>query len=98
MKSKIKELDVLTLNDNKKYLVSCVAELDDIKYLFLVDMEDNTNFKLMAERLVGEEIHLTVVEDKDLMARLMPEFLKGSRKAISQLKNMVEEGEDNDVK
>lgn len=91
MKSNIKELDVLTLDDDKKYLVSSIAEVDNIKYLFLVDMDDNTNVKLMEEKMVDEEIHLLVVEDKERLAKLLPELLNGSRKAMNKLSEIIEE-------
>ena len=60
------EYNILTLSDNKQYVVVSSTELNGKNYVYLVDMEDHNN-NIVCE-LNGDEVE--VVEDNDILADL----------------------------
>lgn len=62
--------DVLTLDDNNKYVVVSKVYYDRKDYLYLVDINNNTNLKFCY--VDNEEIIES--NDKDLNTKLVPLF------------------------
>lgn len=62
--------DVLTLDDNNKYVVVSKVYYDGKDYLYLVDINNNTNLKFCY--VDNEEIIES--NDKDLNTKLVPLF------------------------
>ena len=63
--------EVLTLDDNIEYAVTAVTILDNVEYVFLMDVEDNTNFMICS---FNNNDELEEVEDFDLIQHLTKEF------------------------
>jgi len=87
MKNNIEVFDTLTLDDDNKYLVSAKAENEGINYYLLVDTSNNTNVLILEEFLVNDEIHMRTVEDKNVMDKIMPLFLKSAKNSLETLKS-----------
>ena len=65
--------DVITLNDNNKYVVCAVANYFDKKYYYLVDIKDNANIKFCYEK---DSNIIAEVNDSELIRNLLPLFVK----------------------
>ncbi len=63
---------ILTLNDHKKYVLVDQIILSSTEYVYLVDIEDNTN--LMVCELDGNK--LTRVTDEKIVNEVLAQFLK----------------------
>lgn len=84
MKQRLKNMktnkkDVLLLDDNNKYLIISRVKYNKNIYLYLIDINDNTNIKFCQ---VEESVkRLVELENKNLIRKLLPLFLKNSYKA-----------------
>lgn len=87
MKNNIDVFDTLTLDDNNKYLVSAKAVNDGKNYFLLVDTNNNANVLILEEFLVNDEIHMRVVEDKNVLDNIMPLFLESAKNSLETLKS-----------
>lgn len=72
--------DILSLDDNKKYVVVSKIYYDGKDYLYLVDIDDNDNLKFCY--LDKDEI--VEISDKELNTRLLPLF-------FGKVKNVLKE-------
>ena len=72
--------DVLTLSDDKKYIVVSKIYYSGKDYLYLVDIDDNENLKFCY--LDNDEV--VEISDKELNTRLLPLF-------FGKVKNMLKE-------
>lgn len=68
--------DLITLDDNNRYLVTNKALLDGLTYYFLVDIKNNTNIKFCYENKIGDKLELTEVDDDNLITKLILLFAK----------------------
>lgn len=68
---KIEKQDILTLEDQKEYVVVCTANYENINYYYIVDIENVDNFKFVKI----ENDNLFEIKDKDLVTRLIPLFI-----------------------
>jgi hypothetical protein len=81
--------DVITLDDNKEYVVAGKAVYDDIDYLHLVNVDDlSVKFAAIAD---NKAIILRNNEDRELIEELTPLFIKSTSDALTQLFNDNEE-------
>lgn len=87
MKNNIDVFDTLTLDDNNKYLVSAKAVNDSKNYFLLVDTNNNANILILEEFIVNDEIHMRVVEDKNVLDNIMPLFLESAKNSLETLKS-----------
>lgn len=85
MDNNLNVLDILTLDDNKKYVISAIANYNDITYLLIVDINDNENIKIVEKRIYENEIRLGLVDDPELFKNLMPIFYKNGMEALKSL-------------
>jgi hypothetical protein len=64
--------DIVTLNDQNKYLVVSKVDFEYVYYYYLVDINEISNVKFLYEN--GEK--LTELEDPALIAKLLPRFYR----------------------
>lgn len=62
--------DILTLDDNNKYLVISKINYENRNYYYLIDVNANSNIKFCYEK--GDE--LVELNDKSLITKLIPLF------------------------
>lgn len=74
--------DVITLEDNIKYVVSSKINHENVTYYFLIDMNNYSNIKICYED-IGE---LVEIEDGVLIQEILPMFYKESKNVIEELK------------
>jgi hypothetical protein len=74
----IKIEDVITLNDNNKYVVVSMAVLEKNTYLYIVDINDNSKFKIA--QLNKDK--LADVKDKKLIQKLIALFYENAIKTL----------------
>lgn len=67
----IEQGEILTLEDNKEYVVVATTVLDDINYVYLMDQKDYSNFMFCA---YDQTDGLYEVEDGELLQQLLEIF------------------------
>lgn len=72
----IKKGSLITLSDNKKYLVLSKVNYNDLVYLYLSSVENEPVQKVCIEESTDDKIILSVVNDKKLIKELVPLFDK----------------------
>ena len=72
--------DSLILSDNCEYVVVSKAIYNNDTYLYLVDVNNNKNFKF-CKLDINKVI---VVKDDELCSKLLPLFLKSSKDALHE--------------
>ena len=63
----LKQGEVLTLSDNKKYTVISTIEMDNNNYYYLIDNDDYSNMMFCKE----EEDSVEEITDQDLIEKLV---------------------------
>lgn len=63
---------IVTLDDNKKYVIVSILEYQNNKYLYLSDIDDFKN--IIIGKVENDEID--IVEDEELLGTLYIEFSK----------------------
>ncbi len=71
--------DILTLDDNKEYVVISKINYDNKNYYYLLDKNSNDNPKFCYE----DNDELVEIDDKDLTTKLLPLFIEAARKEIN---------------
>ena len=79
----IKYSDILTLADKRKYVVAGIADYNNYRYLYLIDILDNKNMKFvwLKEKSVVE---LDNNLDYELIKVLMPLFLESTKEFLEE--------------
>ena len=67
----IEKKDILTLDDNREYVVVSKAKYENINYFYIVDIDNVENFKFVKI----ENDDLLEIRDKDLATKLIPLFI-----------------------
>ena len=67
----IEKGEILTLEDNKEYVVAATTILDNINYIYIMDKDDYSNFMFCA---FDQKDGLYEVEDNELLDRLLKIF------------------------
>lgn len=76
----IEKLSIITLDDNKKYVVVEIIKESEHEYLFLNQIDDNE--ELLEEKIIVENIKtdngyiVKPIEDKDIITKICQKFLK----------------------
>ena len=68
--------EILTLNDNKKYTVVYVTQLNNKNYVYLIDQDDYTN-TMFCE--YDNNNGLEEVTDKDIIEQLLLKYSQSSK-------------------
>lgn len=87
MNNDINVLDILALDDNNKYVVSAMTELNGIIYLLIGDIKNKENIKFVEKYYRNNELRLHVVEDHNLIKELALLFAKSGIDTLEQVKN-----------
>ncbi len=74
--------DIVTLNDEKNYVVVSKIDYDDDTYYYLTDIDDNVNTKFVVQNKERSE-SLLEVKDAELLQKLFPMFLKKTKESIN---------------
>lgn len=67
---------LVTLTDNKEYIVMTTIKLNNVSYVYLVENEKMENIKLCVEETENGKIALTEVTDMTLRQKLIIEIFK----------------------
>ena len=59
-------LDVVTLDNNKKYTVLDISVIDKIKYITLLNVKDKDDLLICKERVVDSEVILAKASDDEM--------------------------------
>lgn len=86
MKKDIEVLDVITLDDGNKYMVSGATKYEEKDYLIIIDIKDNKNIKTVQKIAVDDGFRLRVVTDEDFAAKLRLLFMKNNLEKLQELK------------
>jgi hypothetical protein len=76
----IEKLSIITLDDNKRYVVVEILKEREHEYLFLNQIDDNE--ELLEEKIIVENIKtdngyiINPIEDKDIITNICQKFLK----------------------
>ena len=73
--------DVITLNDNNKYVIISKIEYEKNKYYYLVDINNAENLLFCYE----DEGDLVKLNDAELIKKILPLFLEASKEIMNEL-------------
>lgn len=76
--------DIITLNDNKNYVVCSKTEYQGANYYYLMDIENNENIKFVQEKQADGKTTMFEVEDKELLQQLLPLFFEAGKHIINE--------------
>ena len=80
----IRYQDIIKLSDKKEYLVVSKVNFQDKDYIYLVDINDNTNMKF-ASIEKGFIAELNIKKDKELIEFLIPLFYNNNGQIIKKI-------------
>ena len=75
--------DIITLNDNNKYVVCSKVNYQNNGYLYLVDVNDKSNVKFGLEEKADNQIKILEIENQTLIQALLPLFYSKSKEILS---------------
>ena len=76
--------DIITLSDDNEYVVVSKTDYQNQIYYYLMDKNSKENIKFCVEN--SSNSSLIEVEDKELIQRLLPLFLKATSESLSREK------------
>mgnify|MGYP004717692825 FL=1 len=79
--------NLVTLDDDKKYLVVNTIKVDNNNYVLLVEENNVNNSKLLEEVLVDGELILREVLDEIKLEKIKLQVLKNSAEILKKLKS-----------
>lgn len=85
--SRLNMFNLVTLDDDKKYLVVNTINVDNINYVLLVEENNVNNSKLLEELLVDGELILREVLDEIKLEKIKLQVLKNSAEILKKLKS-----------
>lgn len=85
--SHLNMFNLVTLDDDKKYLVVNTIKVDNNNYLLLVEENNVNNSKLLEEVLVDGELILREVLDEIKLEKIKLQVLKNSAEILKKLKS-----------
>lgn len=77
--------DIITLSDENKYVVASKVNLNNSRYVYLVDINNNKNLKFVEIEQDGFLSELDSDIDKELIKQLIPLFYNNSIKDIGKM-------------
>ena len=75
--------DIVTLEDDREYVVTSIAKIDGFVYLYLVEIENYVNIKFCKLISHNNSIGLQEINDNNTLAKIMPELSSSLIEAIS---------------
>ncbi len=85
--SRLNMFNLVTLDDDKKYLVVNTIKVDNNNYVLLVEENNVNNSKLLEEVLVDGELILREVLDEIKLEKIKLQVLKNSAEILKKLKS-----------
>lgn len=70
----MKNIEVVTLEDGKDYMVTAELEINNIKYLFLTNEDDVADFCLRKINTINNNEYLVGLNDKEEVIKVLQEF------------------------
>ena len=70
----IDNIEVVTLEDGKDYMVTAELEINNIKYLFLTNEDDVADFCLRKINTINNNEYLVGLNDKEEVIKVLQEF------------------------
>ena len=67
-------IEVVTLEDGKEYMVTAELEINNIKYLFLTNEDDVADFCLRKINTINNNEYLVGLNDKEEVIKVLQEF------------------------
>lgn len=67
-------VEVVTLEDGKDYMVTAELEINNIKYLFLTNEDDVADFCLRKINTINNNEYLVGLNDKEEVIKVLQEF------------------------
>ena len=67
-------IEVVTLEDSKDYMVTAELEINNIKYLFLTNEDDVAAFCLRKINTINNNEYLVGLNDKEEVIKVLQEF------------------------
>lgn len=73
--------DIITLDDNKKYVVASKINYENKDYIYIIDISDYSNIKVAEVKNDGVQIRITIIDyhKQELLNKIIPLFLKESK-------------------
>lgn len=81
--------DLITLSDEKEYVVVSKVNYQNINYYYIVEIKNINNLKFLYE----DKGELVEIDNEELLKTLLPLFYKASRNII---KEMLKEQKENE--
>ncbi len=85
MNNSFEVMDILTLDDDKRYIVCGMTIYNNGSYIFLSEVGNSKNIKFLEKYMVNDEIHLKEVNDADLIQKLLPFLAKSGIDAVKNV-------------
>ena len=67
-------IEVVTLEDGKDYMVTAELEINNIKYLFLTNEDDVADFCLRKINTINNNEYIDGLNDKEEVIKVLQEF------------------------
>ena len=67
-------IEVVTLEDGKDYMVTAELDINNIKYLFLTNEDDVADFCLRKINTINNNVYLVGLNDKEEVIKILQEF------------------------
>jgi len=81
----ISEEKIITLNDGNEYVVVSKVDFEGSDYVYIVDINNSSNFKFARIGEENSQIFVSELEDTDLINILIPLFYDSSKKYLDNL-------------
>ena len=78
--------NIVTLDDDKRYIVLDVINVDNTDYVSLVEVDNPSNFKLLEKFIRDGELVLREVLDEIKLEKIKLQVLKNSAEILKKLK------------
>ena len=73
--------DIVSLSDNKRYVVVSKTNYENAVYYYLAELDNINNIKFLTENKANNS--LIEVEDKELIQKLLPLFINESKEVLN---------------
>lgn len=78
---------ILTLDDDRRYVVVSKVNYNGKRYLYMVDIENHSDIKMCLENRSNNNIRLIEVEDNELVIKLINEFFIDVKDIMKEIVN-----------
>lgn len=72
----------IKLSDSNEYAIISIINYENHKYLYLVDINDNTNIKFCEEKDENSVIKMIEIDNAELIKKLLPLFVQDTKDIV----------------